>query len=115
MAGARGALVLASAAAGMPGPIDGVTGNLDDDTVLTSDVHYARRIGFSGKLCIHPRQVPVVTAEMRPTDVEVEWAHAIIGASAAGGVVVVNGLMVDKPVVDRARRILRQTQLPLPR
>jgi len=109
LATARRTLVLASAAAGLAGPIDGVTASVDDAVRIADDVGYARRLGFAGKLCIHPRQIPPVAAAMRPSDAEVAWATKIGAAIAAnpGAVTVVDGKMVDKPVIDRATRILR--------
>ncbi|MEU2089979.1 HpcH/HpaI aldolase/citrate lyase family protein [Nocardia beijingensis] len=107
LAGTRQLLVLASAAAGLPGPIDGVTAAVDDADLLTDDAAYGRRLGFAGKLCIHPRQLPPVTAAFRPTEADIAWARAILAATTdSAGVAVVDGAMVDKPVVDRAHRIL---------
>jgi citrate lyase subunit beta/citryl-CoA lyase len=109
LAWSRGALVLASAAAGIAAPVDGVTGDVVDEERLRADVQYAVALGFAGKLCIHPRQVTVVEAELAPSEADVRWARSVLaGVEAAGGsaVVVVDGKMVDKPVVDRARRIL---------
>ena len=107
----RGALVLASAAAGLPGPVDGVTAALDDPALLTDETAYARRLGFAGKLCIHPKQLGPVAAALRPSDADVAWAESVVAAVAAAGdgVANVDGKMVDKPVVDRARRILART------
>ncbi|EOD63686.1 HpcH/HpaI aldolase/citrate lyase family protein [Amycolatopsis vancoresmycina] len=101
---ARSRLVIASAAAGLAPPVDGVTANLGDDAELEADVRYARRLGFGGKLCIHPRQVPVARAAFAPTAAEREWARRVL--TAGDSVSVVDGRMVDKPVLDRARRIL---------
>ncbi|HEX2316977.1 MAG TPA: CoA ester lyase [Thermomonospora sp.] len=109
LAAARAALVLASAA-GLPVPVDGVTGQLHDDDLLTDDVRYARRLGFTGKLCVHPRQVAVAAAALRPTAEEVRWARTVVDAAAQGGAVAVDGQMVDKPVLDRAHRVLRQSR-----
>lgn len=105
LAPARGALVLASAAAELPGPIDGVTTNLDDPARLIEDVRHAREVGFAGRLCIHPRQVGPTTAGMSPTPAEVAWAERVV-ASAVEGVSVLDGAMVDAPVIARARSIL---------
>ena len=112
LAWSRGALVLASAAARIAPPVDGVTGDVADEGRLRSDVRHGAAVGFTGKLCIHPRQVPVVEAELAPSLDDVRWARSVLdGVEAAGGsaVVVVDGKMVDKPVVDRARRILGAT------
>ncbi|NEW26664.1 CoA ester lyase [Nocardia cyriacigeorgica] len=103
----RQQLVLAAAAAGLPGPIDGVTAAIDDAERLTDDTRYGARLGFAGKLCIHPRQLAPVAAALRPSERELIWAVRVIDAVEAGsGVAVVDGTMVDKPVVDRAQRIL---------
>lgn len=107
LASSRGALVLASAAAGIAPPVDGVTGDVRDAEPVRGDVEYARRLGFTGKLCVHPRQVPVAEDALRPTDEEVRWARSVVEGARTGGVVVLAGQMVDEPVVHRAHRILR--------
>jgi citrate lyase subunit beta/citryl-CoA lyase len=107
---ARGALVLASAATGLPGPIDGVTADLHDQARLTDEVRSARQLGFTGKLCVHPRQVPAAAAALSPTREEVRWAHKVTAAAEDTGAVAVDGQLVDKPVLDRAKRILRQAR-----
>lgn len=106
MAGARQALVLASAAAGLARPVDGVTGNVEDPAVLADDLAYAVRVGLGGKLCIHPRQVAAALAAFRPSADDVAWARRVVEATTSGGAVLLDGAMVDKPVVDRARSIL---------
>jgi len=103
---ARSFLVVASRAAGLPGPVDGVTTALDDPAVSGADAARARRLGFAGKLCIHPTQVEAVNAAFSPTVDEIAWAHRIIEASTAGGVVRVDGHMVDAPVILKAQSIL---------
>ncbi|KZB83158.1 HpcH/HpaI aldolase/citrate lyase family protein [Amycolatopsis regifaucium] len=107
LAPARGALVLASAASGLPGPVDGVTGDLRNSERLAHDVRYARQLGFTGKLCVHPLQVSVAAAALRPSREEIRWAHSVV-TTAGDGAVAVEGQLVDKPVLDRARRVLRQ-------
>jgi len=105
----RSALVLASASAGLAGPVDGVRAAIDDEAGLRDETVAARRLGFAGKLCIHPRQVAPVCEVLRPTEDEVAWARRIltvVDATDTGGVAAIDGAMVDKPVVDRARRIL---------
>ncbi len=101
---ARSRLVIASAAAGLAPPVDGVTTDLRDDSRLDEDVRYARRMGFGGKLCIHPRQVGPVRAGFAPTEAERAWARRVV--TAGDSVSVVDGRMVDKPVLARARHIL---------
>ncbi|MFF0706810.1 HpcH/HpaI aldolase/citrate lyase family protein [Gordonia sputi] len=104
---ARSTLVLASAAARVASPVDGVTTALRDAEKLTDDVGYAARIGLRGKLCIHPSQVAAVHDRLAPTDDEVAWARRIVDATRAdGSAVAVDGHMVDPPVVARAQQIL---------
>jgi len=105
------ALVLASRAAGIAAPIDGVTVALDDEARLREDVLRARRLGFGGKLCIHPRQVAAVNALFAPSAEEIAWARRVVDAVAQskGNAVSVDGRMVDRPVVLRAEAILRES------
>lgn len=109
LAAARGALVLAASAAGLPAPLDGVTPAVNDGDALVADAARARRLGFGGKLCIHPRQVPLVRDLFAPTDDEVAWAERIIEAVAqapSSSVFTLDGEMVDAPVIRRAQMIL---------
>lgn len=110
---ARGRVVLASASAGLPSPVDGVTAAFQDDAALESDVSRARDEGFGGKLCIHPRQVPVVNAALLPSAEEVEWARRVLvaEAEAEGGVTVLGNTMLDAPVMARARALLTRLEL----
>jgi len=104
----RSQLILASRLAGIASPIDGVTTTIDDTARLRIDVARARRLGFGGKLCIHPRQIEEVHAGFTPDAETLAWAHRVIAASTGGGVVTVDGKMVDKPVWLRAEAILRE-------
>lgn len=104
----RLALLLASRRAGLPAPIDGVTPDWRDAQRLTADTARARRGGFGAKLCIHPDQVAPVHAALGPSADELAWARRVIDAiqSAGGGVVSLDGRMVDAPVVRLAERLL---------
>ena len=106
----RAAIVLASRVAGRIAPVDGVTTSIDDIALVRRDVERARALGFGGKLCIHPAQVATVNAAFRPTDVEVAWAERVVAADAAaqGAAVAVDGRMVDRPVLLKARAILSE-------
>jgi len=106
LAPARGNLVLASAVGGLAGPIDGVTGDVRDHERLTADVTTAAALGFAGKLCIHPGQVAPTAAALAPSPDEVAWAERVLAAATEDGVALVDGRMVDAPVVARARRIV---------
>lgn len=110
LAWTRSQLVLASAAAGIAPPVDGVTAAVDEPEVVTSEVAMAARLGFTGKLCIHPRQVPIVHTALRPSEDELRWARRVVDAVAPDGIAVVDGRMVDRPVVERARRLLASAE-----
>ena len=107
LAYAQGRMAIASRVAGIASPIAGVTTALDDPARLEADLAQARAFGFGAKLCIHPKQVAVVHAAFRPSATEVEWARRVEAAVASGaGAVQVDGRMVDRPVILRARDIL---------
>lgn len=101
---ARSRLVCAAAAARLAPPMDGVTTAVRDQTALTADLTHARRLGFAGKLCIHPFQVAESEKAFAPTEEELRWAREV--TAAREGVSVINGKMVDKPVLEQARRML---------
>ncbi|SAK53481.1 HpcH/HpaI aldolase [Caballeronia hypogeia] len=104
----RSQFVIESRFAGLPPPIDGVTLATGDIDAITADVLDARRFGFGGKLCIHPKQVDAVNDGFAPSAAEREWAARVLAALEANprGAISVDGKLVDKPIVDRARRIL---------
>lgn len=104
----RSELVMASRLAGLRPPIDGVSTAIDDAEQVRTDVLRARRLGFGGKLCIHPRQVEPVRRHFAPGEAEIDWARRVIAAdtAAGGAAVAVDGKMVDKPVLLRARAIV---------
>jgi len=106
----RSQLVLVSRLADVQPPVDGVTTAIDDSELLRSDTHRARRLGFGGKLCIHPRQVPAVNQGFQPSEEEVEWAQRVLAAadSSQGAAVAVDGKMVDLPVILKARQIIEE-------
>ncbi|USX53946.1 CoA ester lyase [Lentzea sp. HUAS12] len=103
---ARSTVVLASAAAGRGGPIDGVTTALDSPDVLAADLDHALALGFTAKLCVHPRQVAAVNRAFVPSRAQLRWARAVIVASADGSAAAHDGQMVDLPLVSRARALL---------
>lgn len=111
---ARSRLVTASRAAGIAAPVDGVTTDLDNPRQTTADAMRARRLGFGGKLCVHPRQAQSVNAAFTPGADEIRWAERVVAAmSASGGSAVrVDGQMIDAPRLESARRILQAAPLP---
>ncbi|GGL32565.1 CoA ester lyase [Phycicoccus endophyticus] len=103
---ARWEVVQAARLAGVSAPVDGVTPDFTDDDVVTADALEARAEGCGGKLCIHPRQVPLVEAAFAPSDADLSWARRVVEAAGSGAAVALDGQMVDAPVLARARRIL---------
>lgn len=105
---ARFQIVLASRLAQLAPPIDGVTPSTDDIERIADDAERAKRMGFGGKLCIHPKQVSLVKDAFMPTEAEVSWAYRVIGADKAskGGAIKLDGRMIDRPVVLLAQRTL---------
>jgi citrate lyase subunit beta / citryl-CoA lyase len=105
---ARSRLILASRVAGILPPLDGVTAALDDPDRLAEDVDHARRLGFGGKLCIHPEQIEAVNRGFVPSEAEALWARRVLEAAGAAAMEAVRfeGEMIDRPVIERARGIL---------
>ena len=103
-------MVIASRLAGIGTPVDGVTKDIKDEPGLRDDCLRARRLGFGGKQCIHPAQVGVVNACFSHSEEEIAWARKVIAAVAAaqGAVISLDGKMIDRPVLERARIILDQ-------
>lgn len=108
----RGRLVLCSAAAGLPAPIDGVTTAFDSTALLAEDLALAVELGFSGKLCIHPTQVAAVNGAFLPTDAELAWANRVVAAAegAPDRAIALDGAMIDAPLVQRAIRLLARSE-----
>lgn len=105
----RSEFVLASRLARLPSPIDGVTTRFDDTAQVASDTRRSRRLGFGAKLCIHPSQVAIVNHEFTPDADSLAWAQRVVAASADGAAMAVDGKMIDRPVLERARRLLART------
>lgn len=106
----RSQLVLISRLANLPAPVDGITAVFDSPDPVHADTERARRLGFGGKLCIHPKQIATVNACFNPTPMEIFWAERVIEAAAksGGGAASMDGEMIDRPVIARAESILAQ-------
>jgi citrate lyase beta subunit len=104
---ARSRLVHAAATAGVA-VVDVPCLTLDDAAAVADETARVRRLGFTGKLAVHPSQVVPINAAFTPTAAELDRARRIVAAVAAagGGVAVVDGKMVDAPVVRSAERAL---------
>jgi citrate lyase subunit beta/citryl-CoA lyase len=104
------AVRLAAAEAGV-WACDTVYGTVKDPEGFTREAETARRLGFVGKSCIHPTQVPLANAVFRPSDAEIAAAGRVVDAArdaeARGvGAYLVDGRMIDIPFVRRAESIL---------
>jgi citrate lyase subunit beta/citryl-CoA lyase len=109
-------LVLASRLAGLPPPVDGVSLQFDAPDPVEADTRRSATLGFTGKLCIHPRQIAPVHRGFAPSEAEIAWAQRVVeaDAQATGRAVALDGQMVDRPVVERARAILARAAAPDP-
>jgi citrate lyase subunit beta/citryl-CoA lyase len=106
-------LCLAGAVAAGVQPVDGVFASFKDDDGLKREAEAARREGFTGKLAIHPAQVPVINAAFTPSPEDVAHAEEIVAAFEAhpdAGVLSVGGKMVDRPHLMQARRVLERSR-----
>jgi citrate lyase subunit beta / citryl-CoA lyase len=109
------ALVALAAASARVAALDMVTVDVKDIERVAREAKSARALGYAGKMCLHPDQVEAVHAALRPSADEVAWAKRIVAAAEAGGageggIVVVEGRMVDVPIIRQARRILAEAE-----
>jgi citrate lyase subunit beta/citryl-CoA lyase len=107
----RSAVVQASRAAGLEPPIDTVWVQLQDTEGFQASVARCRALGFQGKLCIYPPQVPVVNEAFTPSPAEVAAARKIVAAFEEAervglASIQVDGKFIDYPIVDRSQRVL---------
>jgi len=115
---ARSAVVTTAAAFGLAA-IDMVFVALDDLEGLARECREAVELGYQGKMAIHPRQVPVIQAAFTPTAAQIEAARRLLAAyreheRRGVGVFVLDGKMVDAPMLVAARRILARAGLSIP-
>jgi len=103
---ARAQVVVASRAAGIAAPLDSPSIAIGDLHAVEQSARTGRGFGFSGKLCIHPAQLKPVTVAFSPTEEQLTWARSVVSAGAAA--IQVEGQMIDKPVTEKARRILQR-------
>jgi citrate lyase subunit beta/citryl-CoA lyase len=101
---AQAQVVLMSRAAGLAAPLDTPSVDITDLDAVAAAARLSRSRGFGGKLCIHPAQLAAVRAAFRPTEAEARWAERILAASQENASQV-DGQMVDRPILERARRI----------
>lgn len=104
-------VVNAAAAAGIQS-IDTPFTDVNDEEGLMRDTALAKQLGFKGKLTISPRHIDIIHQMFSPSLKEVEWALKVINGlkqaeKEGAGVITVDGKMVDKPIVDRAERVVQ--------
>ena len=104
---ARSALVVAAKAHGLAA-IDSPTIVLDDLEKLREDARRALHLGFTGKLVIHPKHLPIVADAFTPNAEEVQEAQELLNQASIepAGVFRWRGRMVDEPLLEQARRIV---------
>ena len=106
-------LCLAGAVAAGVQPVDGIFADFRDGTGLKDEAEAAAREGFTGKLAIHPDQVPIINEAFTPSQDELRHAEEIVAAFEAhpdAGVLSVGGKMVDRPHLVQARRVLERAR-----
>jgi citrate lyase subunit beta / citryl-CoA lyase len=111
----RSAIVLASRAAEIEPPLDTVWVDIKDMEGFRASVQSIKRLGFQGKMCIYPDQVPVVNEMLAPTPAEVEWSRRVVQAfkeaeKAGSASIQLDGKFIDYPIVYRAERVLAMHQ-----
>ena len=111
----RTAFVVESRAAGLEPPIDTVWVTLNNPEGFRRSVQQAKDLGFQGKLCIHPDQVPVVNDVFRPGERELAHAKRVLEAFAEAelrglAAIQVDGQFVDYPIVYLAQRIIARAE-----
>ncbi len=102
------ARVLVAARAAERWALDGPSREYGDASIPARDAEHARRLGYDGKLLIHPAQIAPVRAAFAPTDDEVAYARRIVEAAQRSNPAVLDGTMIDPPIVIAAQRILRR-------
>lgn len=107
---ARSQIVLAARATGLS-VIDTVFSDVEDEEGLIRETKLIKQLGFDGKSVINPRQIGPVHEIFTPTKLEIEKSVRIIEAikeaeAKGSGVISLDGKMIDKPIVERARRVL---------
>jgi citrate lyase subunit beta/citryl-CoA lyase len=107
---ARCGVVIAAKACGLA-PIDSAHLSVRDEAAFRADAELGLRLGFEGKLCIHPKQAEIANAVYTPSRADVERAMRVIDAAEKAklegrGVFTLDGRMIDAPVIAVERRVL---------
>lgn len=106
---ARSQVVVACSAAGITSPVAPVSANFRDLAGFTASTRALRRLGFFGRACIHPDQIPLVEQVFSPSTEQAREAADILRRleDAGSGVALdAAGRMIDEAVARQARRVL---------
>lgn len=103
--------ILHAARAAKIAAIDTVYSDVNNMEGFANEVNHIKQLGFDGKSVINPRQIPVVNKIYTPTEKEIQHAKEVIWAireaeEKGSGVIALNGKMIDKPIVERAERVI---------
>jgi len=105
----RSRMLVAARAAGV-WALDGPSREYGDPSIPAADAEHARRLGFDGKLLIHPAQIAPVRAAFTPAPEELAYARRIVAAAERGSPAVLDGTMIDAPIVTAALRIVTRAK-----
>jgi citrate lyase subunit beta/citryl-CoA lyase len=103
---ARIRLLYAARAAGLPAPMLSAYPAIRDLAGLRSDTERGRDLGWTGRVAIHPTQLPVIQSVFRPTPDELDWAKEVLANTNGGVTTLSTGEMVDPAMLGRARKII---------
>lgn len=111
----RAMIALASRAAGLARPVDTVFTDAADVEGLRASAQRGKALGYGSKAAIHPGQIAVILDVYRPTQAEQTWALRVVEAAAerserGEGAFLLDGRMIDDPIVVRARDVLSLAQ-----
>jgi citrate lyase subunit beta/citryl-CoA lyase len=106
--------VLAAARAAGRLAIDGPATSLSDRDAIFAESQRAARLGYDGKMLIHPAQIEPARAAFRPSDADVREARRIVAAAADAMPAVLDGAMIDEPMLAAARRLLARASATAP-
>ncbi|MBI3060911.1 MAG: CoA ester lyase [Deltaproteobacteria bacterium] len=112
---ARSAMVVAAASAHVQA-VDGVWVDLQDSEGLLGFARQSRRLGFSGMSLIHPSQIDPINGVFSPTPGELDYAQRVVQAyeealARGDGSISFGGQLIDRPIVERARRTLEMAEM----
>lgn len=110
---AMGQIVLSSRAFGAEAPIDAVFPVLDNEELFVEDVNYGKKVGFSGKMIIHPKHIKLVKDVYQPTPEKLEWSKKVVDRYENTddiGAIELNGKLIDLPVYKLAKKLLEANE-----